>query len=1805
MALNPLAYTENVVRQFLQYQLTAYPFADPHLYDQMRRLLSLEETRRTPLLNGPFVSLSQAFQQGAGVSELVHEGVLHPHMQSLVPYPRVYAHQELAMRAIAGGRTTLVSTGTGSGKTEAFLYPIISRCLQLRDEKAPSGVIAVIVYPMNALAEDQLQRLRGLLAGAGVPFAMYVGKTPERKADVEGERLPSGSSAADYSTALERARQQHRPTAVHPAEERCSREEIRTPGLQPRILLTNVKQLELLLTRHADIELFDGSRLEYLVFDEAHTYSGSAGAETAVLIRRLRSFCGRTPEQTVCVATSATLADRERRNAGREFAARFFGVDGTRVEVVTEQYEPDLWARPGKVTGAFTGVPADRLREVLAGLSMEDPGPSVRAFMREALGIRLTATDWSSALHRELAGNEVVFQIADALKARAKSMQDLIEAVSRAAGRDVPEEEVLCWLLLGAAARQADRPLLRPVVHAFVRGVAGAIVTFPEGHAGPRLWLSAEDEEQEEDLQLARLPVLTCSTCGQHYFEHRLDDFQYTRKAPEGGRTAPDGRAVWLAKDEANGGTRALLLDRLISADDEDGDPPRTAPAWLCRHCGAVHPKSRDRCDGCGVPGDLVELRVVGQDEDAPGHLSRCLSCGTLGRLFGGQFREPARPVRAVSVADVHVLAQEMLRHAERKRLLVFTDNRQEAAFQAGWMRDHARRFRLRALMWERIRHSEVSVGDLVAHLCRTLDADPDLSRALLPEVWEQYDREAATQEHEAERRSYLRIQVLREVTTNPKQRIGLEPWGRLRLTYKGLNPDSPFIGQLASSLGVDAEEFAEGVASLLDQFRRSMLVLDREGGIFSKFWMDGAPEISRGYLPKLRGVPQGMKLQRAPSDDRGRVKQWVGTHETQVTQVLRKWGATADRVPALATQIWEGLALAGVLVPSTLRGARGRALPATSGTYQLDADRFILHGHQGVWRCRKCRRTQTRPPLKGLCLTWRCDGSMTFEAESRDSYDLDVLDSGATMVRPREHSAQVPAEEREKIERLFKGDDDGVNVLVCTPTLELGVDIGSLDTVLMRNVPPLASNYWQRAGRAGRRHRMAVNVTYARPVTHDRAYFAEPLKMLHGSVEPPRFNLRNELMVRKHLHAVVLTRLQQLRAAHSGLPDDARAEIETVLEDVLPRQVRHFLFDAAGNVRGQVFDVSSLRRLVARHEFALTQAVEAVFAQGWPSTDAVAVTEERLTEGVRDLATQLAEVLRRLKRRLDWALAQLQRLEAIRRQKGSLEADEDALFARCDRLVKRLKGELRRQRQQAEGYDETNTFGVLAAEGFLPGYGLEVGSVTGSAQVPRYIRGARDFDLPRPPSVALREYVPGNLIYANNHRFVPRFYHLAPEQGANAAPEPLRFQVDVANQAILELGTHAAVGVGMGASSLRAVPICDVDLAHQSNISDEEEYRFQLAVTVLGFEQGRHGEGTAYRWGQHDVQFRKSVHFRLLNIGPSRRVTSNGTLGYPVCLVCGQSRSPFASLTELAQFGTEHRDRCGRPVEATGFYADVVADVLTFKDCQSREEAYSLAEAVRVGASQVLDMDREDLEVQVFPEIGRASADAVLYDPMPGGSGLIEQLVARFDEVVAAARRVTEHCPAMCERSCIDCLQTFRNAFYHKHLNRAAASSRFAAAGGRLVVEHPIPGKFPSVEPDIEDMPVNRAETLLRHLLGRAGMPEPEWHKQIDLGRPLNTTSPDCFWTLEDEAGLCVYLDGLSSHLHGNPATREQDRAIRDTLRSRGYEVIEIAATQLTDRAAMIRHFARIARNLIGRDRAREVRDDDSWFELPSEPGV
>ena len=216
MPINPVHFAHSICDEFLRYIFSAFPITDPGLATQARQQLRGKTSLDIPLVQGPFVSLSEAFAKGESVQAMANRGLLHPIMPGLIGYPSMWLHQQQVFEAVKAGQHVLVATGTGSGKTESFLYPIIDDLLRQRDQDTYEGLTAILVYPMNALANDQLDRLRDMLGGTGITFALWVGTTPATEAEVSMERFP-GTGRVAYLA----ARQQRRDEAQ--AEDRAVR----------------------------------------------------------------------------------------------------------------------------------------------------------------------------------------------------------------------------------------------------------------------------------------------------------------------------------------------------------------------------------------------------------------------------------------------------------------------------------------------------------------------------------------------------------------------------------------------------------------------------------------------------------------------------------------------------------------------------------------------------------------------------------------------------------------------------------------------------------------------------------------------------------------------------------------------------------------------------------------------------------------------------------------------------------------------------------------------------------------------------------------------------------------------------------------------------------------------------------------------------------------------------------------------------------------------------------------------------------------------------------------------------------------------------------------------------------------------------------------------------------------------------------------------------------------------------------------------------------------------------------------------
>jgi ATP-dependent helicase YprA (DUF1998 family) len=1785
MPINPVQFAHGVCDEFLRYIFSAFPLSDPELAGQARKKLKGHSSLDIPLVQGPFVSLSEAFARGDSVRQLADRGILHHAMPGLIGYPSMWKHQQQVFEAVRAGNHVLVATGTGSGKTESFLYPIIDDLLRQRDKAATPGLTAVLIYPMNALANDQLDRLRDMLGGTGITFGQWVGTTPDRESGVTVDRF-EGSGRVAYLEARRKRREEAqaedravRPLA--PPEECCSEQDIRER--QPRILLTNYRQLEVLTTRLPDVTLFAEAPIRYLVFDEAHTYTGATGAEVACLLRRVRALAGKTPDEILCIGTSATLADPSKKDSdndetARRFASRFFGVDPGKVTLVGESYVSREWPAARYRPVAPPGDGMERLGRVLAAVSEPVDLAALKAVVEELTGRPFDpGEDWRESLFEHLIANEHVFQSTQVLQ-KPKRLHEASWATSQrvAMGRlpqgDRADAELLAYLILGAAAQKGGESLLRPKVHFFLRGLDEMVIALGGTQAAPRvdlfMSLSEGKEQHAGRHDDAFFPVLTCRSCGQHFFEKHYQNLEFSRGArnqlqgfEKGNATEDDTgkeNAVWSTAPR-EGGTRLVLTNRLL--EEADGGPTarstRWPRAWFCRQCGAMHRDGAGRClaDGCGHKEPLLPLLAFGP------RLSACPSCNSTSYRIGGREIEPARNVQAVTVSDVHILGQAMINAAPdgHKKLIIFADSRQDAAFQAGWMQDHARRIRLRHMMYRVIADSStpLALDGITDQLMEMFRKDQNLIDALLPELTGEeapaiFGHNKWVPVHRA-----LRYMVLREFTTGVRRTDCLESMGLARVVYDGLAVNSKGVQAWADLMGVPPEAAVEGIALLLDNWRRNRILHVSGDPIFSHYHPKDDPYIQAGLLPLRDFRPEGLQLEadKANQYARGLIAR---KGASAVQALLKKWTSHADSldVDAAASALWELLTKEGkFLTRVTLRSQR--ETPLGSDVWQVNAEKVLVARSTVRERCTTCQRITTRQAPNAACTQHNCPGSTVTQKPDQENYDVWLMGRPFVMVSAEEHTAQVPGEVRNKIEQDFKSRHGRTNCLVATPTLEMGVNIGLLDMALMRNVPPRPSNYWQRAGRAGREERMAVVVTYCRRSNHDRYFFDDPLRLLAGAIEAPTFNLRNPLMVAKHVRSAILSELL-LRSGEAG---DQGERVRDVLKALFPVFIRNYLLDEDDHFRPTPTSTSLLSTLLGEIKGSLADRLVKLFSQHWPEEAAELATRTFIEQRIDDTAASLEEVIQRLHRRLTWARSTRSELHR-KKDAGLIEREEEQLVRRCDEFINSV----------VKCERATYTLSVLGVEGFLPGYGVYEGGVTASARR-GFARssGPRAFDLSRNNVVALREFIPGNRLYANRGTFYVARYHL----GADEPTRVRTLRVDPNKGHVTEHGGDAAYGQS-GGLVIDAVPLTDLDLAHESRITEDENLRFSMPVSVLGRLRKRNRGGKGYKVGDHEVNHLRGQGIELVNLGEAGRV-KQGDLGHWICSVCGAAKTPYAVAAELAQFLKIHKERCGKEPSRLALSVQAEVDVLQFHAVEGEVAGVNIGEALRTAAARLLDMGQEDLQLLLVRKPDD-NLDLVLYDPMPGGSGLLEQMLSRWKDLIAAARQLLAGCVQGCETACYACLKTFRNQFHHTALNRHTALKLMDQ------LDHE-PHHYRDIEPVYEEegpgggTPSNQPEARLQRLLQEHHFPAGECRKRITTTDRLST-EPD--W-LHEPTKVAVYLDGMSRGLHGDPKTAQRDQLIRGMLELDGYKVIVVQSRDLNDPQAVREHLKNIA-EAIGR---------------------
>lgn len=1591
-----------------------------------------------------------------------------------------FAHQVLAWETLkqTPARSIVVTSGTGSGKTECFLVPILDSLVREAQERREPlvGIRALFLYPLNALINSQRDRLRAWTSelNGSVRFCLYNGETSR----VE---LPQRTQRAS-------------------PEEVLSRPELRRSP--PPVLVTNATMLEYMLVRQEDAPIVQHSKgkLRWVVLDEAHTYVGSQAAEIALLLRRVMHTFKVTGEQVRFIATSATLgSDAGTREKLQRYLADIAGVDRSRVEVIPgRRVLPPLPADSATSSGqedlaALSQLPSEERYQALARLPR-----AVK--VRSALSERASTLRQVAAIYTDKAEDQVTVED----RRQALRLLDM----SRSAIRDARTRQSFlplrahlfhrtqsglwaCWSpLCSERARQGlEHPDWSFGQVFFERreqcpcGARALELVFCEG-CGAEFLAAEESEVQGEPFLSARPPRLT--------EEEREDLEPADDENTEGGATAPGVR-------------RPRLLGPQCRA---EGRPMRVHPVT-----GRIDPEAG------GV--DMVVSRPSQES------LLRCGRCRTSETVLEERFR----PARAGGPFFLEVSIPTLLEHTpswdekssdsqspavdgrslpmEGRRTITFSDSRQGTARFALSTQLSAERNHIRSELYhqlhQRLKSSlpdETRLQELRAEL-QALEAIPlaalerrreELRRQLsgaqgaaeghlrwsealdvlqqtpmvdrwLPLVWKERNLPSPSS------RDLARLMMLREFIFRPKRQTTLETLGLVALRY----PRIEDLGELSmpsawKRAGRSLPDWKALLKISLDFFVRSRTAVKvpefllRWMGVTTKprYLLGPGADISQ---PTKQNVwpqvgPQGVIRSRLAFLTLTALRLDAASKEDRETlnDVLR---AAWNAVHPLMDRVLLGYQLDLEQQAELRTVSRAFRCPLTRrllDTPLLGLTPYLDHGVPDELRqCDPIDMPQLAYPYgdgagakveSAEIQRWLAQDPLLVEARRRGVWTefSDRIATHSAYFQVGEHSAQQSGKRLRDLEGDFKA--GRLNVLSCSTTMEMGVDIGNLMAVAMNNAPPGPANFLQRAGRAGRRgESAAVSLTMCRSVPHGEAVFRNPLWPFTTPLAVPQVSLQSERIVQRHIHSLCLTRFL------------AKQE-----RDVPKLTTGWFFAEQAPGVDAPVDMFESW-----------LNSSEGALADTWLQRGLQALTERSCLAGLppERLLERTAEEIGRHRR--SW-----------RSQTALLQDELKELGSETSIAGLAVSRQLRRVLEEY-------LLGQLASMTFLPGYGFPTGVVPfvnttmeqlkrekelrqtkaaeGSPEREESLgrqRGYPSRDLP----AALREYAPGCEVVIDGLVF-------------KSGGVTLNWHRPVSDEQVSEIQDlrHAwkcqhCGATGTNPTKIDRCPKCDKD----------ERPRQRHYLVPSGFAvcitDDLHNDASHPQYipphppwiSVGDPAWRPLAR---LDLGRYRASNEGHVFyqhggafncGFVLCLRCGLAESdtgerrdedsrplknhrPLRGGKELRQedklcigneqpFAIQEQLWLGAEVRTAVF--ELQLDAFSGRSAESRRAITSLAVALRQALAGALNINEREIGWDVIPSLqgsGEYTLSVVLFDTAAGGAGYVPLAAQQLPALLRAARKILD-CPK-CEKACHGCLLSFDTQSELEFLDRKVALSR------------------------------------------------------------------------------------------------------------------------------------------------------------------
>ncbi|MBL8150121.1 MAG: DEAD/DEAH box helicase [Blastocatellia bacterium] len=1061
-------FRNSLIEEYKAYVESFIEIGDPEIKEYVEQTLSSGS-----LWPEALIQLNPSFAPGGFIDQLVDDQVLHQDCSKIfrinnLPL-RLHKHQADAITTARSGKNYVLTTGTGSGKSLCYIIPIVDYVLR---EGSGKGIKAIVVYPMNALANSQHRELKKFLAKEHgkdlVTFALYTGQ--------EGEE---------------------------------AREKLRINP--PDILLTNYVMLDLILTRSQDQKLVKVAKgLKFLVLDELHTYRGRQGADVALLVRRLR--LATAAKNLQCIGTSATIAGsgsfEECNREVAKVASQLFGAEVEPGSIIGETLQ--------RATPDFTTSP-----ETLAALKKrveerDFPIPKdYKAFITDPMSSWIETT---FGLKQE--GHRLVRQQPRSISGKdgaAKELDELLHLGSL----DLCADAIKRWLLAGYECSSNPETVSKPFAFRLHQFISRGDTVYASLEAENRYITVQGQQFVPGDRSRRLFPLSFCRECGQEYYCVRISN--------EGtDANSFIARELLDQQESLEGKPAFLFFNKKISWPKEPEELKKRLPEnWLDETGSSIR---RDRREDLPKSIKVTTEGKVSEKEGLEVELISspfrfCLFCGVsydfnqdsdFAKLstLGSEGRSTATTIMSLS-AIRNLKASTSIEKIAQK-LLSFTDNRQDASLQAGHFNDFVETAALRSAIYKAI---EQAGREGIEYDCLTLKVFETLNLPREAYSANPEEKFGARKETDQALRDVLGYRIYRDLRrgwriTSPN----LEQCGLLEIKYKSLDElcadKESWKHQLLSD--IDRDKRAEICKTLLDFMRRELaikvdfleqsyqeIMLRRSNQKLTGSWAieeaeAEALETSRILFPRSQKRGEDRKGCVYLSG-RSRFGQYL-KGASQLGQKLKLEEIEKIIVELLQTLITADL-VKEVIPPSKDSSVAGYQLPASAMIWTVSDGKKAFHDPIRVPEISK-------------------SGART------NKFFIDFYRNKASMIKDlqaKEHTAQVPADYRQEREEKFR--KGLLPILYCSPTMELGVDISDLNVVNMRNIPPTPANYAQRSGRAGRSGQPALVLSYCTTgSSHDQYFFKRPEKMVAGSVTTPRLDLANQDLIKAHIHSIWLS---------------------------------------------------------------------------------------------------------------------------------------------------------------------------------------------------------------------------------------------------------------------------------------------------------------------------------------------------------------------------------------------------------------------------------------------------------------------------------------------------------------------------------------------------------------------------------------------------------------------------------------------------------------------------------------------------------